>query len=76
METLRARPENYRNLRVLHVAGERRAFGAFGVVMTVIGYVFIMITLSLVCGVFSPVWTSWRETEKQRHDSGSDGQPA
>ncbi len=50
-----------------------RAFGAFGVVMTVISYVFIMITLSLVCAVFSPVWASWRETEEQRHDSGSDG---
>jgi hypothetical protein len=28
--------------------------------------VFIMITMSLVCAVFSPVWASWRESERQR----------
>jgi hypothetical protein len=43
-----------------------RAFGSFGVVMTVIASVFIMITMSLVCAVFSPVWASWRESERQR----------
>ena len=43
-----------------------KEFGSFGVALTVIGCVFIMITLSLVCAVFSPVWTSWRLTEKQR----------
>ncbi len=43
-----------------------RIYGAFGVVVTVIGYVFIMITMSLVCAVFSPVWANWRATEKQR----------
>jgi membrane protein len=43
-----------------------RAFGSFGVVLTMIGLVFIMITMSLVCAVFSPVWASWRESEKQR----------
>ena len=37
-----------------------RAFGSFGVVLTLIGYVFIAITLSLVCAVFSPVWADWR----------------
>ena len=37
-----------------------RAFGSFGVVVTLIGYVFIAITLSLVCAVFSPVWADWR----------------
>jgi hypothetical protein len=25
-----------------------------------------MITMSLVCAVFSPVWASWRESERQR----------
>jgi len=43
-----------------------RAFGAFGVVLTMIGLVFIMITMSLVCAVFSPVWASWRESERER----------
>ena len=33
-----------------------KAFGSFGVVATMIGYVFVVITLSLVCAVFSPVW--------------------
>jgi hypothetical protein len=42
-----------------------RAFGAFGVVLTLIGYVFIAITLSLVCAVFSPVWAEWRRAEKE-----------
>jgi membrane protein len=41
-----------------------RAFGSFGVVLTLIGYVFIMITMSLVCAVFSPVWGDWRRTER------------
>jgi uncharacterized BrkB/YihY/UPF0761 family membrane protein len=43
-----------------------KAFGSFGVVVTMVGYVFIMITMSLVCAVFSPVWANWRQTEKQR----------
>ncbi len=45
-----------------------KAFGSFGVVLTMIGYVFITITLSLVCAVFSPVWASWRQSEKQRRE--------
>ena len=43
-----------------------RAFGSFGVVLTLIGYVFITITLSLVCAVFSPVWADWRRAEADR----------
>jgi membrane protein len=43
-----------------------RIYGSFGVVITFIGYVFIMITMSLVCGVFSPVWANWRRAEKER----------
>jgi len=47
-----------------------RAFGSLGVVLTLIGWAFIMITMSLVCAVFSPVWASWRRTEKgRRNDS-------
>jgi hypothetical protein len=45
-----------------------RAFGSFGVVLTLIGYVFIMITLSLVCAVFSPVWADWRAGGEARTD--------
>jgi nitrogen fixation-related uncharacterized protein len=40
-----------------------KAFGSFGVVLTTIGYVFVLITMSLACVVFSPVWARWRETE-------------
>ena len=49
-----------------------KAFGAFGVVVTTIGYVFVLITMSLVCAVFSPVWIKWRQSEKglkERSDS-------
>lgn len=46
-----------------------KAFGSFGVALTVVGYFFVMITLSLVCAVFSPVWISWRESERQRKDA-------
>ena len=49
-----------------------KAFGSFGVVLTTIGYVFILITMSLVCAVFSPVWANWRESEKRRR-KGSPG---
>ncbi len=41
-----------------------KMFGAFGVVLTVLGYAFTLITISLVCAVFSPVWASWRQTEQ------------
>ena len=38
-----------------------KAFGSFGVVLTVIGYAFVMITMSFVCAVFSPVWVGRRQ---------------
>ena len=46
-----------------------KAFGSFGVVVTLIGYVFIVITLSLVCAVFSPVWAGWRASEREPRDA-------
>ncbi|HEX6663446.1 MAG TPA: hypothetical protein VF025_07190 [Gaiellaceae bacterium] len=46
-----------------------KAFGSFGVVLTLVGYLFILVTLSLVCAVFSPVWFKWREAEGARGDS-------
>jgi len=48
-----------------------KAFGSFGIVLTVIGYLFVMITLSLVCAVFSPVWFKWREAETIRGEGSS-----
>jgi hypothetical protein len=36
--------------------------------------VFVMLTLSLVCAVFSPVWDSWRQGEKHRRDGSIDAQ--
>jgi len=41
-----------------------KAFGSFGVALTVVGYLFVMITLSLVCAVFSPVWVRWRRGDE------------
>ncbi len=48
-----------------------KAFGSYGVVVTLVGYTFVMITMSLVCAVFSPVWSSWRQAERQRRDTGA-----
>jgi membrane protein len=42
-----------------------KAFGSLGIVLTVVGYLFVMITLSLVCAVFSPVWIEWRRSERR-----------
>src|SRR5205085_11018109 len=47
-----------------------KAFGSFGVVLTLVGWVFILITISLVCAVFSPVWAAWRADERTRGESG------
>jgi membrane protein len=46
-----------------------KSFGSFGVVVTLIGYVFVLITISLVCAVFSPVWLKWRQTERELRES-------
>jgi membrane protein len=48
-----------------------RAFGSLGVVLSVVGYLFVMVTLSLVCAVFSPVWFAWRADEKSRADEAN-----
>lgn len=50
-----------------------KAFGSFGVVLTTVAYVFILITMSLVCAVFSPVWIKWRKTEKRRREGSAGG---
>jgi membrane protein len=43
-----------------------RAFGAFGISLAVLAYTFIVITIALVCAVFSPVWAEWRRAERAR----------
>ena len=46
-----------------------RAFGSFGVVIALLAYVFTVITISMACAVFSPVWAEWRQTERSRGKS-------
>jgi membrane protein len=41
-------------------------FGALGVVLALLAWAFVLVTLSLVCAVLSPVWGEWRETERTR----------
>jgi membrane protein len=48
-----------------------KAFGSLGIVLSVVGYLFVMVTLSLVCAVFSPVWFAWRADEKTRSDEAN-----
>ena len=43
-----------------------KAFGSLGIVLSIVGYLFVMVTLSLVSAVFSPVWFAWRADEKSR----------
>ena len=45
-----------------------KAFGSFGIVLTTIGYVFVIVTMSMVCAVFSPVWINWRQSEMHRRE--------
>lgn len=47
-----------------------KAFSSLGIVLTVVGYLFVMVTLSLVCAVFSPVWFAWRAEEQSRVANG------
>lgn len=41
-----------------------KQFGSFGVVIALLAWAFILVTLSTVCAVLSPVWAEWRHTEK------------
>ena len=40
-----------------------KAFGAFGVVIGLFAYILIVVTISMVCAVFAPVWSEWRQGE-------------
>jgi hypothetical protein len=43
-----------------------KAFGAFGVVIALFAYILIVVTISMVCAVFGPVWAEWRQGENDR----------
>jgi hypothetical protein len=47
-----------------------KAFGSRGVVLTQLAYMFILITMSMLCAVFPPVWASRRRGER-RPEAGS-----
>jgi membrane protein len=51
-----------------------KAFGSLGIVLSLVGYLFVLVTLSLVCAVFSPVWLAWRASEKSRSESSAEPQ--
>jgi uncharacterized BrkB/YihY/UPF0761 family membrane protein len=45
------------------------AFGSLGVVLTLFAYLFIVVTIAMVCAVFAPVWRAWRAAERTRDAS-------
>jgi membrane protein len=42
---------------------DAKYFGSFGVVLALLSWAFILVTLSMVCAIFSPVWSEWRAAE-------------
>ena len=46
-----------------------QAFGSFGVILALFGFVLIFITISMVCAVFGPVWEEFREAENEPKSS-------
>jgi nitrogen fixation-related uncharacterized protein len=47
------------------------AFGSFGVLLAMFGFVLIAITISMACAVFAPVWEEFRQLEAERAAPGS-----
>jgi uncharacterized BrkB/YihY/UPF0761 family membrane protein len=45
-----------------------KAFGSFGVTLVMLGFVLVVITISMICAVFPPVWAEWRQAERDRRD--------
>jgi uncharacterized BrkB/YihY/UPF0761 family membrane protein len=43
-----------------------KAFAGFGVVIGLLAYILIIVTISMVCAVFAPVWAEWRQAENER----------
>jgi uncharacterized BrkB/YihY/UPF0761 family membrane protein len=52
-----------------------RLFGSFGVVLTLLAFVLIAITLSMVCAVFAPVWEEFRQAERDRKAAQAETPP-
>jgi membrane protein len=50
-----------------------KAFGDFGVVLGLFAYILIVITISMVCAVFAPVWAEWRRDEHDAPRQQRDG---
>ena len=48
-----------------------RHFGSFGVVLSLLAWGFILVTITMVCAVFSPVWAEWRHSEKTAREGGA-----
>lgn len=44
---------------------DAKYFGSFGVVLALLSWAFILVTLSMVCAIFSPVWSEWRAAERR-----------
>jgi membrane protein len=42
------------------VNSDAKYFGSFGVVLALVGWGFVLVTLTFVCAVFAPVWAQWR----------------
>ena len=50
-----------------------QAFGPFGVVLAMLGFVLIVITISMVCAVFAPVWEEFRAAGEGAEGRASEG---
>jgi hypothetical protein len=42
-----------------------RHFGSFGIVGALLAWAFVLVTITMACAVFSPVWADWRINERQ-----------
>ena len=51
---------------------DAKAFGSFGIVLALVAYILIVVTLTMVCAVFGPVWAEWRESEAARKETGAE----
>jgi membrane protein len=49
-----------------------KAFGSFGVMLALFAYILIIVTISMACAVFAPVWAEWRRGEEERKELGDE----
>jgi uncharacterized BrkB/YihY/UPF0761 family membrane protein len=49
------------------ITTDAKYFGSFGVVLGLLGWGFVLVTISFVCAVFAPVWERWLESERARN---------